>query len=212
MTAQPKADSAATRVLRASLAIGGTAILALGVLAVIISIEGRFGPTPLLGVLGHVWEMIFATALIPILVAMILACRATRSLSSSAVAIVAALSLSAAALIAILRLAGLVQMFLPLANWLPGTLVLAAWGWVVARAAGREGYLGSAMSRVAGAVLIAQIALLAFAAIAVLVGGTTSVAVNLSAGAAGGLIWITVGVEWLAFAARWHGQSRVVAR
>jgi hypothetical protein len=211
MTASPQRDPAATRVLRVSLALGGTAILALGVLAVVISIEGRFGPTPLLGVLGHIWEIIFAVALIPTFVAMFLVSRGARSVSSSAIAILAALSLGAAALVGILRLAGLVELFLPLANWLPGTLLLAAWGWVAARAAVREGHLGQGTRRLAGAVLIAQIALVVFSSAAVLVGGTTSMAASISAGAAAGALWIVLGASWLAFAAQWHGQTHVVA-
>lgn len=46
-----------TRVLRVSFALGGAAFVALGVLAAVIAIEGRNGPTTLLGRLGHIWEL-----------------------------------------------------------------------------------------------------------------------------------------------------------
>lgn len=205
----PRAGSRRTGVLRLSLAIGGAALVGLGVLAIIAAVEGADGLTRILGVLGRIWEMTFTVALIPILGALSLVCAAVRSLGAWVFAALTALALGTAALIALLRIAGLVEVFLPLANWLPGTILVAIWGWVAARAAVRERWLAPAARRVAGALLIAQITLLALASGAVLVAGTGSPAVNISAGAASGGIWITVGVMWLAGAARWGQGVRV---
>ncbi|MDQ2670737.1 MAG: hypothetical protein M3Y31_08905 [Gemmatimonadota bacterium] len=198
-----RAESRITGVLRLSLAIGGAGLAGLGVLAIVTAVEGADGPTRLLGVLGRIWEMTFTAALIPILGALSLVCMVVRALSAWVTAALTALALCAAASIAILRIAGWVDVSLPLANWLPGTILMAIWGWVAARAAVREGYLVPPASRAAGALLIAQIALLALACGVVLVAGTDSPAVNISAGAASGGMWITVGVMWFAGAARW---------
>lgn len=191
--------------LRASLTIAGVAIIALGVLAVVTAVEGARGPTRLVGVFSYTWEMIFTAALIPIVAAMVLVSRMTRARAVAVVAGAVAIALGAAAIIAVLRLAGRIEVFLPLANWVPGTMLMVLWGWLAARAAVQAQRLPPAMSRAAGITSIGQVILFALALAAVLVFGTNSPGVNIAAGAAYGSIWIALGAGWIAGAARWIG-------
>lgn len=192
-----------TRVLRVSFALGGAAFVALGVLAAVIAIEGRNGPTTLLGRLGHIWELAFTVALVPIVVALVLACRAVRSNAGWVLSALTVAAFAVAAVLAIVRFAGLISLFLPLANWVPGSILLAVSSWVIARAAVRRGILPASMGRAAGVIVIAEAAISVATAAGVLLSGTNAAAVNISAGLALGGAWAAVGLWWLVAGLRW---------
>lgn len=108
-----------------------------------------------------------------------------------------------AAVLAIVRFAGLISLFLPLANWVPGSILLAVSSWVIARAAVRRGILPASMGRAAGVIVIAEAAISVATAAGVLLSGTNAAAVNISAGLALGGAWAAVGLWWLVAGLRW---------
>lgn len=197
--------------LRALLIVGGAAWAALGTLSAVAAIEGANGPTARLTTIGFVWEFIFATATVPMIAAMVLASRSARSGIAWVLLAFGAIFLTGAAVVAILRLAGVVDVLLPLVNWVPGTVCVIVWGWLAARGLARQGVIGGGFVRSAAGLAISEIAALVLAGVAVAVTGTREPLANVVAGVAGGAILVGVGVWWIALAVRWEERRRRTA-
>ena len=190
-------------VLTVLLIAGGCALVALAALSVVMGIEGARGPTPRLGRLAYVWEIIFVLATPVLLVGMLWVPAALHSVASWTLAILAAVALVAAAIVAVARWTGAMEVLFPLANWVPGTVLIAFWGWAAGRRAVRSGRLPSAMSAAAATVAALQVGVLVVAGAVFGVAGGRDVALNIAAGlivpaimAMMGAWWICLGV-WL---------------
>lgn len=179
----------------------GTFLLAIGLLIVPISVEGAAGPTPQLGVLGHIWEMLSILTAATLVISMALV---TRNLPSAgavwAIAVLVWTSLLWSSVIAVLRLTGVVDFHLPLTFWLPAAMLLYLWAVVASQAARRVGWVGRGLVRAAIALTVAEVIVIAVSAGVVVATGTRLPPANIVASLAFASLWIALGCWWATFA------------
>lgn len=195
------ASNSASRSTTLWLICSGTFLLAIGLLIIPVAVEGAAGPTPQLGVLGHIWEMLFILTAGTLVVSMALV---ARSLPGAGVVwIVAALvwiSLLWSSIIAVLRLAGLVDIELPLTLWLPAAMLLYLWAVIASQAAHRAGLVGAGLVKTAIALTIAEVIVIVVSGGVVVATGTRLPPVNIVAGLAFGSLWIALACWCMALA------------
>ena len=184
---------------------GGATLGVLALLSLIMGLEGVRGPTPRLGRMGYIWEGIFVAGTLVLAAGIASISAALRAVVPWMLASAAACALAVATIVAMARMAGAVDVLFPLANWVPGTVLISLWGWAASRAAVRQRRLPSAMSTAAAilAVLQAVVILMGIAVFGVY--GGLNATLNLTAAMivpaiVGGLAgwWICLGVFWRA--------------
>jgi hypothetical protein len=201
----------APKAVRVLLVGSGIGLVVLAALSMILGIEGARGPTRLVSQIGFIWEGIFAVLTVALTVGMLWISTALRSVAAWVLAALSGLALLAAAVVALLRMAGAVDVLFPLANWVPGTVCLAFWGWAAGRASVRHGRLPPRMGGAAGLLAILQVLALALAIAVFAVSEGRNVVLNLTAGIIVPAVMAGMGVWWILLGVLWRGVARTPA-